>query len=104
MALLCSLLTFLGYHLSPNAQDVPTWVSLLNRSAGIGMLAIIAYLLVRHQRMTKDLVKAAVMATEHDAIRQREALSRKRSDEIRDLYEQAPVGTIPSTATASSSP
>ncbi|QOJ36604.1 MAG: PAS domain S-box protein [Nitrospira sp.] len=92
MALLCSLLTFLGYHLSPNAQDVPTWVSLLNRSAGIGMLAIIAYLLVRHQRMTKDLVKAAVMATEHDAIRQREALSRKRSDEIRDLYEQAPCG------------
>lgn len=91
-AFFCAGLTFLAYLLKASLPDVPTWIPLLNRSAGCGLFIIIAYLAVQHRRMTHDLMKAATREVEHQALRMRESLLAKNAEELQDLYDHAPCG------------
>lgn len=91
-ALACAALTFLGYLSTPSLAGVPDWIPLLNRSVSLGVFAVIAYLMVQHRRMTKDLINAATLEAEHQALQLRESLLLKSTNEVRDLYEHAPCG------------
>ncbi|WHZ25156.1 MAG: Multi-sensor signal transduction histidine kinase [Nitrospira sp.] len=91
-ALACAALTVLCYLSTSSLAGVPDWIPLLNRSVSLGVFAIIAYLIVQQRRMTKDLINAATLEAEHQALRLRESLLLKSANEVRDLYEHAPCG------------
>jgi len=92
-AIVCGALTFLGYLPSPSfSTGIPDWIPLLNRSISLVVFAVVAVLIVRHRHMTKHLVRAAVLETEHNALQQRERLLLKSSEEVQDLYDHAPCG------------
>ena len=92
VAALCAGLTFLAYFITGDLAGVPGWIPLLNRSVGAGIFPIIAYLIIQQKRMTDDLVKAATLQGEHEALQLRERLLAKNAHELQDLYDQAPCG------------
>ena len=91
-AALCAGLTFLDYFVSPSLTGVPAWVPLLNRSVSLGVFAVIAYLIVQHRRMSRELINAAALEVEHEALQLRERLLLKHAEEVQDLYDHAPCG------------
>jgi len=92
-AVVCGTLTFLGYLPSPSfSTGIPDWIPLLNRSISLVVFSVVAVLIIRHRHMTENLVRAAVLETEHTALQQRERLLLKSAEEVQDLYDHAPCG------------
>ncbi|MCC2640282.1 MAG: putative Sensor histidine kinase [Nitrospira sp.] len=91
-ALFCATLTSLDYLVSPHLEGVPSWIPLINRSVSLGVFALIAYLIVQQKRMTQELIKAAILEVEHEALQHRERLLLKNAEEVEDLYDRAPCG------------
>lgn len=92
VAVLCTSLTALGYTVSPGIPDVPTWLPQVSRSFSLALFPLIAYLVDRQKRLTRELVKSATMAAEHEALLERSQLLKKTAEEVQDLYDRAPCG------------
>ena len=92
VAVICLGLTALGYLISPDMPDVPTWLPQVSRSFSLAMFPLIAYLVDRQKRLTSELLKSATMAAEHKALLERSQLLRKTAEEVQDLYDRAPCG------------
>lgn len=88
----CAALTPLGLVFSPSIDGVPTWLPWVNRTAGIGMFTITAYLIVQYKRVTKTLVYTAALDSAHKAFEVRETLLLKNAQDVQDLFDRAPCG------------
>jgi PAS domain S-box-containing protein len=88
----CSGLTILAYFITPDLAGLPGWIPLLNRSISIVIFSVLAYLVMQQRRMTHDLIKAATLEVEHEALQIRERLLAKSAEELQDLYDHAPCG------------
>lgn len=88
----CAVLTPLGLVLSPLLDGVPTWLPWVNRTAGIGMFTVTAYLIVQYRRVTQTLVETAALDSAHKAFQVRETLLLKNAQDVQDLFDRAPCG------------
>ena len=89
---ICAVLTPLGLLLSPLLDGVPTWLPWVNRTAGVGMFTVTAYLIVQYRRVTQTLVETAALDSSHKAFEVRETLLLKNAQDVQDLFDRAPCG------------
>ena len=92
LAACSTALTLLAYLVTPDMAGVPAWIPLVNRSLGVSIFFILAYVIIQQRRMTEELVKATTLEVEHEALQLRERLLAKSSEELQDLYDNAPCG------------
>jgi len=88
----CAVLTLLGFTVSNPMPNLPSWISFVNRTAALGMFAVIAHLIVQYRWATERLIQTAALDAEHKALQLKESLLLKNAQDIQDLYDHAPCG------------